>query len=130
MARKFFLAGVAGVRKSTEKKPFEITIGEIKIIEQTVQVFWREIEINGVVIDGEPHTLADFFEALLEQGQPMGQGLILKGEDKFLKQILKSRVAYQIPSGEIFPTTEFKNIARDFLKSLTQTNPTFAHAQT
>lgn len=98
--------------------PFEISIGELIIIEKTVQTFVRPIDINGYEYAEDPETLLDVFENLLSEVYGVTEGLTIEGDDELIEFLVEGRAAYRGESGALFPTLEFKKISRDFLMYL------------
>lgn len=100
------------------KRPFEITIGPKRIIEKPVQIFCREIEINGLTYAEEAETLYEIFDTLLKQSFGYSEGLIITDDDDTIEFLVESGSAWRNEAGALFPTPEFKSASRDFLKYL------------
>lgn len=101
-------------------RPFEITLGEMKVAERTVRVFRRSIEFNGHRIDVDPHEVRDLFENLLRENPDFSDGYELPNDHRLKDFLIKSRAAYETSEGTFYPTTEFKGISHEFLKLLTK----------
>lgn len=98
--------------------PFKISLGQITFVNRVVQVPEISIEVNGVVFDGSPTMLLEFFDLLMEEHPAQTEGMELDVEPGFLDLLLKSRVAFLSPDNTIYPTDGFRQIARDLLGHL------------
>jgi hypothetical protein len=105
------------------QKPFEITIGKVKVLDKNQPKFEQNLKINGIEFTADPREFLSFFSGLLSNDVETSAQFIVSSGPESLKLLAEARVAFMAESGHLKPTPEFKLAASDFMSFLAK--PTF-----